>query len=96
MSLETVVNQEFKTHVCLRLTDTPGARLTEELLSVIETKYVDKTSTYLLVHETGKNKDNPHIHATFALVGTMQAFRIFLNRLGFKGNGCYELKAAIP
>lgn len=96
MSLETVCQQTFENYVCLRLTDTPSARLTEELLSIIETKYVDKTRTYLLVHETGKEKDNPHIHATFALIGTMQAFRQALNRLGFKGNGCYELKASIP
>lgn len=96
MSLETVCQQSFEGFVCLRLTDTPRARLTEELLATIEAKYVDKTRTHLLVHETGKDKDNPHIHATFALIGTVQAFRTALNRLGFKGNGCYRLEVADP
>lgn len=84
----------FENYCCLRLTES-GA-LTEEAFSIIKTKYVDQSCTYMFCRETGKNKDNPHFHAAFKVVGKMQAFRQWIKRkLCAPGNSTYSLKTAI-
>ena len=88
----------WENYVCLRINKKDDD---EDHLSVFESvyqlsKYIDNDVPYLVVFETGENHENPHYHATFRLIGKMQAFRQFLIRKGFKGNECYSLKAANP
>lgn len=86
-----VWSPDYSEYVLLRLTE---ATLPEDFFSIFLEKYVNQTVPYLIVHETGKDNENPHFHCAFSRIGNMQTLRQFLIRLGLKGNQSYSLKVA--
>lgn len=90
---------------CLRVNDSATNMATDRPIDVADylwnlffDDHIDKEKPYLIVHETGKDDENPHFHVAGQLKDgkTIQSFRTFLNREGIKGNEAYSLKKGKP